>query len=71
MVVLLCTLAVPRIDDNHDCRGSMATICGFNRDGLNPKVSPKNELCITHHKRGRASQCRLKVQRLTASSLQV
>ena len=52
MVVLICTPAVPRIDDNHDCWGSMATICGFNRDGLNPKVSPKNELCITHHKRG-------------------
>ena len=46
-------------------------ICGFNRDELNPEVSPKNELCITHHKRGSARQCRLKEQRLTVLSLHV
>eukprot|EP00956_Cyclotella_meneghiniana_P015808 scaffold24550_cov60-Cyclotella_meneghiniana.AAC.13 len=54
MGVLICTPAVLRIDDNHDCRGSTATICGFNREELNPEISPKNELRITHHKRGRA-----------------
>ena len=42
MGVLICTRAVPCIDDNHDCRWSTATICGFNREELNPEISPKN-----------------------------